>query len=62
MMLVMIKKTCEHTHVKEGEIYEAQSYPYDGSKVTLLKRVPDGFEPQVNQYRSDIKILYRDVK
>lgn len=61
MMIVMIKQTQERLGVTEGELYEAQPYAYDGSKITLLGRVPDGYDPQCNQYRSEVKILYRNV-
>ena len=57
-MRVRIKKSCEHTGVKEGEVYEAIPYGIDpGSKVSLLSRVPDGKDPECNEYRYNVEIL-----
>lgn len=51
--LVQILTTDARTGVIAGETYVARTYPYD-NKVTLLARVPDGHDPEVNQYWSDV--------
>lgn len=50
-MYVKILQTDERLRVTEGEIYEAERYWLDPDKVTLIGRVPDGFDPMCNQYR-----------
>jgi len=55
-MRVKILKDCEHTGIKTGEIYEAEPYQLDpSSKVILLERVPDGFDPCCTEYRYNIE-------
>ena len=57
-MKVRIKKSCEHTGVKQGEIYKAIRYHLDPmEKVTLLSRVPDGKDPCCNEYLYNVEIL-----
>ena len=56
-MLVKIKKTCEHTGIKEGEIYEACSFDWDSSKVALLQRIPDGKDPECTEYLYNVEII-----
>jgi hypothetical protein len=50
--------------VKAGEVYEASPYPYpyDETKVTLLRRVPDGFDPECNMYRYEVEVLSRAAR
>ncbi len=61
-MKVKIKKTCESTGVKEGEVYEAIRYHLDPlEKVTLLKRIPDGHDPECNEYLYNVEILAKGV-
>lgn len=43
--------------LKAGEVYEAALYTLDPGKVTLLARIPDGYDPQCNQYVKNIKPL-----
>jgi hypothetical protein len=48
----------KHTGIKDGEIYEAEPYQLDpSSKVILLRRVADGFDPCCTEYRYNIEIL-----
>lgn len=57
-MQVLILKTDNRLGIKENEIYEAEPYWLDPTeKVTLLKRIPDGYNPMCNQYRNTLKIL-----
>jgi len=56
-MIVRIKKTDDFTSVKENELYEAIPYWIDPVKVTLLKRIPDGYCPECNQYINDLEII-----
>lgn len=56
--VVRILKTDERLGVKEGEEYEAVTYPFDpGAKVSLLRRIPDGYDPQCNQYWNDAEFV-----
>ena len=57
-MHVRIKKTDDFTGVKAGEVYEACRYwlAPDG-KVTLLARVPDGYDPCCNEYLDNVEVL-----
>jgi len=52
---VRIKK--DNTSVKAGEVYVAHAYALDETKVTLVARVPDGWDPGVNQYRYEVDVL-----
>lgn len=57
-MKVKILKDDERLGVKAGEVYEAEPYWLDPSeKVSLLSRIPDGYEPECNQYREAVEIL-----
>lgn len=53
-MKVRIIKTDERLGVKAGEIYEARRYRYDPDKVSLIGRVPDGYDPGCNQYLEEV--------
>ena len=56
-MKVEILKTDERLGIKEGEVYKAVRYALDSSKVSLLERIPDGYEPECNQYLDEVKVL-----
>lgn len=57
-MKVKILKTNDKLGIKENEIYEAEPYWLDPlDKITLLKRIPDGYNPSCNQYRYNVEIL-----
>ena len=56
-MVVQLLKDDPRFKLKKGEIFEAQVYWLDPEKITLLKRLPDGFDPECNQYRGSVKIL-----
>lgn len=56
-MKVRIKETDSHIGVTAGEIYEATSYWLDPDKVTLLRRIPDGWDPECNEYRDRVEIV-----
>ena len=56
-MMVKNLEDNERLGIKAGERDEAKPYwldPYD--KVTLIRRIPDGYEPECNQYRSMVEI------
>lgn len=58
MLKVRILKDTPHLDIKKGEVYEAKSYWLDpSSKYTLIGRVPDGFDPYCNVYRSEVEIV-----
>lgn len=54
-MKVKVLKTNGRLGIKSGEIYNAKGY--DDSKITLLSRIPDGFDPECNQYRHEVEML-----
>ncbi|WP_294833316.1 hypothetical protein [uncultured Gilliamella sp.] len=62
MFTVEIKKDDETLGIKKGEQYLAVRYPYDDEKITLVSRVPDGFDPECNQYWADVKIIPKKRK
>jgi|GEM_PF-5449471 len=53
-MKVKVLETDERLGIKAGEVYEACRYRYDPEKMTLLRRVPDGYDPECNQYMHEI--------
>lgn len=55
LYVVRIKSDDDHIGVKAGEEYIAQTYWLDPGKVTLLARVPDGHDPECNEYRSNVE-------
>lgn len=59
---VRIKSTDDWQGVKKGEIYEAEVYRCDPCKITLLGRVPDGYNPECNQYKDEVDILHEPLK
>lgn len=56
-MKVKILKTDTRCGIKEGEIYEAEWYWGGREKVTLVSRVPDGFDPECNEYAHNIEVV-----
>lgn len=57
-MRVKILKDCQSTGIKKGEIYEAKRYWLDPQcKVTLLRRIPDGHDPECNEYFYNVEVL-----
>lgn len=57
-MIVEILEDDKRTGVSKGERYKAIRYWLDPQdKVTLLERVPDGWNPNCNEYRHNVKIL-----
>lgn len=48
MKVKITKANNKHDSFKVGEVYEAEMY--DDCKVSLLKRIPDGFDPEMNAY------------
>lgn len=54
--LVEILKDDKRLGLKRGEVYWAQPYWLDPSeKWTLEERVPDGYKPCCNVYRSEVR-------
>lgn len=49
MKKIKMLKTDELLGFKEGEIYEVKPYPYD-EKMILMRRVPDGYDPECTTY------------
>lgn len=55
---VRVKETDERLGVKKDEVYLAKSYWLDPqSKVTLIRRCPDGYDPSCNLYRHEIEVV-----
>lgn len=40
-----------------GDLLIARAYRYDNEKVTVLRVLPSGRDPQRNAYRSDVEVL-----
>jgi|LSQX01.1.fsa_nt_gb hypothetical protein len=55
--VVVIKKDQPELGIRRGEQYLAVRYAFDNEKVTLLRRIPDGYDPSCNQYYSDVQWL-----
>lgn len=54
-MKVKILRTDERLGVKAGEVYEAKRYKYAPTeKMELIGREGDGYNPQCNQYMSEL--------
>ena len=57
-MQVKILENDDRFGIKAGEVYEAKRYWLDPTeKVTLLGRVPDGWDPGCNQYTHSVAFL-----
>lgn len=57
-MKVRIKKSDSRLGVTAGEVYKAGPYWLDPSgKVTLLARIPDGYDPECNQYWHEVEVV-----
>ena len=54
-MKVKIKEDDNQFELRKDDVYEAEMY--DDSKVSLIKRDPDGFDPQCNAYIHDVLFL-----
>lgn len=54
--VVQIKRDDLKFGIHKGEYFAAVNYPYD-SKVTLLRRLHDDFDPQCNQYEQDVEFI-----
>lgn len=54
-MRVKILKDDPRFGIKAGDVFSAERYRYDPQeKVTLLHRDGDGYDPQCNQYISEV--------
>ena len=61
--MVRIKRGDDRIGTKKGEVYKAVRYWLDPmGKVTLLERVPDGFNPNCNEYIYNIEIVKSSKK
>lgn len=55
---VRIRETDQRFGVVKGELYEAIPYSLDPHcKITLLRRIPDGYEPKCNMYRHSVQLV-----
>lgn len=60
-MKVKILETDERLGVTAGEIYEAKRYFFDPTeKLTLISRIPDGYDPMCNMYTHEVAYLFGD--
>lgn len=63
IIIVELLKDEPRCGIKKGDLFEATAYHLDpAEKVTLLKRLTDGFVPDCNEYRHNVKILYFTTK
>ena len=46
----------ERFGLREGDELLVRKYPYD-AKVTVIKRISDGFEPECNQYYDSVEYV-----
>lgn len=57
-MVVEVLTNDDRLGVKAGEQYRAISYWLEpGAKVSLLGRIPDGYDPECNQYVHDVNFI-----
>lgn len=40
----------------DGDLLLVEDYPYD-AKVSVVARIPDGYDPQCNQYLIDVEFI-----
>jgi hypothetical protein len=55
--VVRIKADDEHIGVRAGEEYVAAPYWLDNGKVTLLRRLSDGHDPECNEYVEKVEYV-----
>jgi len=58
ILIVRLKEDDPHFKLKKGDVFEAQIYWLDPEKITLFRRLSDDFDPQCNQYRHAVEILF----
>lgn len=57
-MKVEILETEPEFNLVKGEVYKAIPYWLDPiDKFTLVRRIPDGFNPNCNVYKQQVKVL-----
>lgn len=57
-MLVKLKKDEPRFKIFAGDIFEAEPYWLDPqTKVSLLKRISDGYDPECNEYMSNVELI-----
>lgn len=57
-MIVELLKDEPRFKIKKGDQFEAIAYHLDPQeKVTLLRRLSDGFVPECNEYRHNVKVI-----
>lgn len=60
MIIVELLKDEPRFKIKKGDQFEAIGYHLDPmEKVTLLRRLSDGFIPECNEYRHNVKVIPR---
>lgn len=55
--LVRIKEDMPTFHLKADDIFEAQLYPLDPDKLTLVVHILSGWRPECNAYKHQIELL-----
>lgn len=55
--VVRVLKTDDRLALTADELYIATAYWLDPGKVTLLRRVDDGFNPECNQYAQTVEFV-----
>jgi hypothetical protein len=63
MRLVKLKEDDERFGMKAGDVLEVEPYWLDPSdKLTVIRRVSDGFDPGCNVYRSQVTVVNPEAK
>lgn len=57
MMIVKIKKDDERFNLKAGDVFDAKRTPYDSSKLFLIRRHEDDYDPECSVYKKDVEAL-----
>lgn len=55
--VVRIRYDDKRLGVKADEEYRAVAYWLDTNKVSLVARIPDGYDPSCNQYARDVEFV-----
>lgn len=60
-MRVVVLEDSDRLGTKRGEVYEAGRYPYEPDcKVSLSRRIPDGYDPCCNHYACQVAEMAED--
>lgn len=55
--IVELLKPQPGTNLEIGDLLLVQSYQYDTDKVSIIKRLSDGYDPECNLYTHEVKFI-----